>query len=124
MKSEKIIIIVLIVILFIGIIFGFCKYKQLNNEISILSESNQNLLSEREQLLKEREDCRLETNGLKESLNLLQEDVFKIKKSCLTENVCKNRFPGVRYKCNDLGEAHDDGTKLCECTDNCEVQFD
>ncbi|MDD5177701.1 MAG: hypothetical protein PHT54_00235 [Candidatus Nanoarchaeia archaeon] len=124
MKLEKILIIVLVVILLIAIIFGVCKYKQLNNEISTLSESNQRFLSEREQLLKERDDCRLETKGLQESLNLLQDDVFKIKKSCLTENVCKNRFPGVRYKCNDFGEAHEDGTKLCECTDNCEVQFD
>ena len=124
MKLEKILILILVLVLLLGIIFGFYKYKQLNNEISTLSESNQNLLSEREQLLEEREDCKLETKGLTESLNLLQEDVFKIKKSCLTENVCKNRFPGVRYKCNDFGEAHEDGTKLCECTDNCEVQFD
>jgi hypothetical protein len=124
MKGKKLLAIVLGVILLVVIIFSIYKYTQLNNEISTLSESNQHLLSEREQLLKERDDCKIETKGLRDSLDLLQDDVFKIKKSCLTENVCKNRFPGVRYKCNDFGEAHEDGTKLCECTDNCEVQFD
>ena len=93
----------------------------LNSDVSTLTQSNNNLISEREQCNQDIDSCKNEVRGLQETLNLLQEDVMKIKKSCLIENVCKGRFPGIRYTCNDFGEAHSDGTRLCECDDNCEV---
>lgn len=93
----------------------------MSSNISQLEQSNSNLLQERTQLKSDIDNCKAEKTTLSSDLSMLQEDVFKIKKSCMTENVCKSRFPGVRYKCNDFGEAHDDGNRICECNDNCEV---
>lgn len=110
MKKVNTTVIILLVIIFILVaILGYGVYTGVRVKSAINS-----LQSQINQLTEERDE-------LQRKYSLLQDDVFQLEKSCLTENVCKNQFPWIRYNCNDLGEAHSDGTKICRCDNNCQV---
>ena len=52
---------------------------------------------------------------------MLKDDVFQLKKSCISDNICKGHFPGVRWNCNFQGDAVDNPSHTCVCNDNCEM---
>lgn len=112
MKRGQILTTILIVLIILVSIFAIIVYNK-NNSLSL--ENNQ-LISEREQLRNERQD-------LNSKLSMLQDDVFNLKKSCISDNICKGHFPSIRWKCNINGDAVDDGDRTCFCDDNCNLKF-
>ena len=132
MERGKTIITVLIVVLVVILAFALFMYNknnQLKSENKALNSENQQLTSERDQLsnektaiVNEREQCRNETYILNSRLSMLEEDVFQLKKSCMSNNACQGHFPSIRWKCNIQGDAVNDGDKTCICDENCNLQ--
>jgi hypothetical protein len=79
------------------------------------------LNSQIEQLSEEKENLIVQLNTLTVKYGLLQDDVFQLKKSCITQNVCWGHFPGVRWYCNNVGDAVDNPSHICVCDSNCNL---
>lgn len=142
MKKETGIIAALAIFLAVVLLLGFLNYKNLSSKISTLEQKNSNLVAEGESLkneisqlnsqisslnqeksglTSERESLRADVARISSSLSMMQEDITKIRKGCINENVCKGHVSGIRYRCNIQGDAVDNGDRICECDDNCEV---
>lgn len=119
MKRGKILTTILIVLIILVSILAIVVYNK-NNQL--ISERDQ-LSREKAELINEREQLRNEKQDLNSKLSMLQDDVFKLKKSCINDNICKGHFPSVRWKCNINGDAVNDGDRTCFCDDNCNLQF-
>jgi hypothetical protein len=73
------------------------------------------------QLSAEKENLTLQLNTLTVKYGMLQDDVFQLKKSCITQNACWGHFPGVRWYCNNVGDAVNDPSHICVCDDTCNL---
>jgi len=121
MKKEVWIIIVLAVL---AVIFGILAYIGYNETKELDSQVIQ-LNADKEQLFNDKENALIENKKIRDELQLLNEDVAEIYKSCITQNACKGHFPGIRWYCNDVGDAVSDMTlasHLCECDNVCELK--
>ena len=109
-ERGKVIVLVLISIIIIlsGILaYGVYTGFKVKAELIRLNAENQNLSSELENLQGE--------------YALLIDDVAEIYKTCLTENVCKGRYPGTSWYCNNVGNEVDDPSHLCVCDASCNL---
>jgi hypothetical protein len=126
MDKEKVIIGVLIVLLIgVGIfaVMNMTKVKSLQNENAVLVDDKNKLGADNEQLMRDKEAIVDEKNNLMSELDMLKDDVFQLKKSCITENACKGHFPGIRWTCNNVGDAitGDMASHVCVCDDLCNL---
>jgi hypothetical protein len=103
-------IIILLLILSYGVYTGFKVKKEIGR-----------LNSEIVQLTEEKKTINDELGDLQSKYNLLKDDVFTMKKSCLTENACKGRFPGARWYCNVDGDEVNNPSHICVCGDDCKL---
>jgi uncharacterized protein HemX len=87
--------------------------KDMNNQLDM---ENQDLISDFNLLYEEK-------NVLQQKYDLLEEDVQNIYKSCITQNGCKGRFPGVRWYCNNVGdETVENPSHTCICDSSCNLK--
>ncbi len=119
MKKEWWVVIALvIVVIVLGILLynGSMENKSLNSEI-------EKVVADSEQLLKEKNDLLLENKAVKDELDLIQKDVAKIYKTCMNENACKGRYPGISWYCNNVGDPAEISmaSHLCQCTTDCQL---
>lgn len=126
MKTEKMVIGILIIVLVIVAALAIILYinnHQLKLRNNQLEADRAQLSNDKESILIEKEQCRNESQSLQSQLKLLQEDVTKIYKSCITDNICKGHFPGIRWKCNNVGDPTSDATAshICECDSSCQL---
>ena len=104
------VIVVLSIILIYGVYTGFKVRTELNN-----------LNSQIVQLKDEKESLQNKITELESKNNLLTQDVAKIYKTCMTENVCKGRFPSVSWYCNNIGDEVADYSHICVCDSSCNL---
>ncbi len=71
------------------------------------------------QLNAEKENLTSQLNDLIVKYGMLEDDVFQLKKSCITQNKCFGHFPGVRWNCNNIGDEVNDPSHVCVCSDAC-----
>lgn len=121
MKKELWIIIALAVIaIALGAIayMNYGENQKLNSEITRLNADNEKLNADKAQTL-------ADNKNLRDELQLLNEDVAAIYKTCITQNACKGHYPGIRWYCNNIGDAVQDiamASHLCECDSACELK--
>jgi hypothetical protein len=115
-RGNKLIIILISVIILLLLILGYGVYTgiKVKSEFANLNSQINNLVGEKNAITSE-------LNALQGKYNLLQEDVFQMKKSCLSENACKNRFPNVRWYCNNAGDEVSDYSHICVCDNQCNL---
>ena len=119
MKKEGWIIIILAIIAVALGILAFIHYTEINKLNSIIS----GLEDEKTNLMNEKETLILENKDLQDKLQLLEEDVKKIYKTCYNENTCKGHFPGVTWYCNNVGDVAplSDASHTCVCDSSCQL---
>lgn len=118
MKKESLIIGVLVIVL-IGL--GILAFVFYNKNIHLGDEKNL-LSSEKEQAISEREQCLADKKIALDELQMMQEDVAKIYKGCITDNACKGHYPGVRWNCNNVGdETNVNPSHICVCDSSCSL---
>lgn len=118
MKKEVIAVIILAILLVLVSIFAFMTYQK----TSFLEKENTDLNSQVASLTARNTKLNSDMGKMTDELSMLKDDVFQLKKSCITNNTCKTHFPGIRWKCNISGDAVDDGDKICVCDENCNLQ--
>jgi len=125
MGKKSVIMGVLIAIIVIVCILTGVLY---NKNVNLTSQNNQleadraQLSSDKEQILNEKEQCRTDVQNLNSKLSMLQEDVSKIYKGCITQNICKGHYPGVRWNCNNVGdETNVNPSHICVCDSSCNL---
>ncbi len=109
-RSKIIIIILASVILVLLCLLGYGVYTgfKVKAEINRLNNENQNLNSQ--------------LNELQGKYGLLVDDVAKIYKTCINENVCKGHYPNVSWYCNNVGdEAITNPSHICVCDSSCQL---
>lgn len=121
MKKEIwIISVLLLVVISLGVMayLGYNENIRLNSEITRLNLDKEQLFNEKEQVL-------LEKKNLMDEMGLLKDDVAEIYKTCITQNVCKGHYPGIRWYCNNLGDETilDLASHTCECDSSCELKL-
>ncbi len=111
MKEKKVltwILISVIVILSCILVYGVYTGFRVKAEIARLNEENLNLTSQLSSIWKQ--------------YNLLKDDVAKIYKTCITQNICKGHYPGVSWYCNNVGdEAVSNPSHICVCDSSCNL---
>lgn len=119
MKKENLIIVVLVIL---AVALAFVAYREYN-ETNNLNEKISGLEDERSQLINERESLILENKDTMDKLFLLEQDVAKIYKTCINENACKGRYPGVSWYCNNVGDQAESITAshTCQCDVSCQL---
>ena len=125
MEKKSIIIGILTVLLLAAIIiliYGYFKGTELASRINQLEQDRTQISNDKEQVITQLDACRIQSQTDHEKLNMIMQDWSNIQKSCITENVCKGKFPFMRYKCNAQGDAVDNGDKICECDSNCNLK--
>ena len=116
MKKNVTVIILVSVIVALSAVLVYGVYTGIRVRTVINS-----LNSQIEQLSEEKENLTVQLNTLTVKYGLLQDDVFQLKKSCITQNVCWGHFPGVRWYCNNVGDAVDNPSHICVCDSNCNL---
>lgn len=108
--KRKIVIIILASVIFVlccilayGVYTGF----KVKAEINRLNNLNQDLSS------------KLDT--LQGKYNLLTQDVASIYKTCMNNNACKGRYPGVSWYCNNIGDEVSNPSHICVCDSSCNL---
>lgn len=115
--SKLAIILISVIVILLGILaYGVYTGVRVKAEINSLQ-------SEKNQLVLEREDLRIELDSLRGEYNLLKDDVAKIYKTCIRENVCKGHFPLVSWYCNNAGDEADYSiaSHICFCDNRCDL---
>lgn len=119
---------VVIAILLIILIFGVFQGIKVKKIISDLQDRNSQLEQDRAQISQDKESvmsqleqCRTQSQADHSKLNIMIEDWSKIQKTCMTDNVCKGKFSFMRYTCNAQGDTVDNGDKICQCDQNCNL---
>lgn len=124
-RSNIVIGVLIVIIIFVCTItaVGYNKNIKLTSEINKLNAKVTELDAARNSLLEERENLRTELNTTQSKMKMLEEDVTKIYKSCIINNICKGRYPGIRWKCNNVGDQADENTAshICECDASCQL---
>jgi hypothetical protein len=117
-ERGKIITIILLVIIFIlvailcyGIYTGF----RVKAEINSLQSQIQQLNADNSQLTEEKDN-------LQKNYDLLVKDVANIYKTCMKENTCKGRYPGISWLCNNVGDEVSDPSHTCSCDSSCNLK--
>lgn len=106
-KGNTLTIILISIIIVLVAILGYGVYAgvKVKAEINKLNAEKENLTSQ--------------LNTLTIKYGMLQDDVFELKKSCITQNACWGHFPGVRWNCNNVGDEVNDPSHICVCSDAC-----
>lgn len=104
------VIIILLLILGYGFYTGI-KVKAMINSLN----------SEVTQLTTEKEGLNSQLSSLQKNYDLLKQDVAKIYKTCIIENACKGRYPGVTWYCNNVGDEVNDPSHTCICDASCKL---
>ncbi len=113
--NKLAIILISVIVILLGILaYGVYTGVKVKAEINALQ-------SEKNQLVSEREDLRIELDSLLVKYDMLKDDVFELKKSCIAENACKGHFPGVRWNCNNVGDEVNNPSHICSCDNNCNL---
>lgn len=126
MKKEGIVIGVLVILLLIGVIAIFVFYNQ-NNQLKLrntnLESDRAQLSSDKEALLSERDSLRAELQKVQSKNQMLESDVSSLYKTCITDNICKGHYPGISWKCNNIGDFAEDSvaSHTCICDQNCKL---
>lgn len=119
-----ILLVLAIVILAVFVIIQYSKNVSLTSRNNQLEADRTQLSNDKQQILNEKEQCRSEVQTLNSKLSMLQEDVNKIYKSCITQNVCKGHYPGVRWNCNNVGdETNVNPSHICVCDSACSLNL-
>jgi len=132
MKKSGIVIIILSVLLVIAVcilIYGVFQGIKVKGIIVGLQERNNWLENDRTQISEDKndlmaqfEECRTQSQTDHEKLNMIMQDLAQIEKSCPSgSGICSGKFSFLRYKCNEQGDAVDNGQRVCECDQNCEL---
>jgi cell division protein FtsB len=112
------VIVILVLILGYGVYSGFkvkAAIEELNNMNSQLNAENQQLKTDFNSLHDEKDI-------LQKKYDMLYQDVQNIYKSCITQNACKGRFPGVSWFCNNVGDEVSDPSHTCICDSSCNLK--
>jgi len=105
----------IILVLFIVLVFLCIKQNKLSQEISDISAEKESIAQERDQIL-------VEMSSVKDQLLILENDVRELEKSCIFDNACKGRFPGISWKCNNVGDlALENPSHICICNADCQL---
>jgi predicted nuclease with TOPRIM domain len=113
--SKLVPILIIIIVILAGIlIYGVYTGMKVKEEFRNLNSQISNLVSEKNNLTSQ-------LDSLQGKYNLLKDDVFEMKKSCLSENACKGRFPGVRWYCNNVGDEVSNYSHICVCDNACNL---
>lgn len=119
MEKRDIAIGILVILLIATGVFAFLNYQK----VAGLEKENADMGTQIVNLTARNEKLNSDIGSMTEEISMLKDDVFQLKKSCITENKCKGHFPGIRFKCNISGDAVDDGNNICVCDDNCNIQI-
>jgi cell division protein FtsB len=115
-RGSKLTIILISVIIILSLILIYGVYTGMK-----VKEEFRNLNSQISNLVAEKNSITQELDTLQAKYELLQDDVFEMKKSCLSENACKGRFPGVRWYCNNVGDEVPNYSHTCVCDNACNL---
>ena len=119
MKKEgsKLTIVLVSIIILLLLILGYGLYSGFRVKAEL-----QNLNSQINTLVSEKNVITSQFDNLKKDYDLLQQDIARIYKTCITENVCKGRFPNVSWNCNNVGdETNTNPSHICFCTSSCQL---
>ena len=119
MKKENIVIGISVLFILILCILSIVLYR---NNIAVGIERD-NFLQEKEELLDEREGLRSEIDSLNSELDLLKDDLLRMSKSCISEGICRGRFPNVSWYCNVVGDEVSDPSHICYCDSSCNIKI-
>jgi len=119
MKKENIVIGISVLFILILCILSIVLYR---NNIALGIERD-NFLQEKEELLDEREGLRSEIDSLNSELDLLKDDLLRMSKSCISEGICRGRFPNVSWYCNVVGDEVSDPSHICYCDSSCNIKI-
>ncbi len=113
--NKLAIILIFVIVILLGILsYGVYTGFKARNAINSLQTQVQQLTADRDSLSSQ-------LNALLVKYDMLKDDVFQLKKSCLTENACKGHFPGIRWNCNNVGDEVNDPSHICTCDDKCNL---
>jgi hypothetical protein len=125
MEKKSIIIIVLsilLVILIIIFIFGYFKWQKLMIRNNQLEQDRAQISKDKENVIVQFEQCRTDAQNLNSKLKMLEEDVAKIYKGCITQNACKGKYSNIRWNCNNVGdEININPSHICYCDTSCNL---
>jgi hypothetical protein len=118
MKKEisKLTIILSLIITILLIVLGYGVYTGFRVKAMISS-----LETQVQQLTTEKNNLTSQLDALQHKYNLLEQDVSKIYKTCMKENVCKGRFPLVSWDCNNIGDEVNNPSHICFCDNDCNL---
>jgi len=127
MKKESVITGALILGIIVIAIFAAVEYSKnvkLNIRNNQLEQDRTQISKDKEDVMAQFEQCRANTQSLNSKLSLLQEDVAKIYKTCMTQNACRGRYSNVRWNCNNVGdETNTNPSHICVCDSSCNLNI-
>lgn len=126
MKKESIFIRICILLILIFCVFSFVLYKKnvtLGIERDNFSHEIESLSQEKEELLNEREELRSKIDSLNSELDLIKDDLLRMSKSCMSEGICRGRFPNISWYCNVVGDEVSDPSHTCFCDSSCNLKI-
>jgi len=110
MEKKSIWIIILSILLVLVCIFAYLEFRR----IVELKSLNMQLETDKTNLINDNKDLNLD-------LEMLNAKVAKIYRTCMTNNACKGRYPGISWYCNNVGDAVDDASHICICDVSCNL---
>ena len=126
MKKENIVIGISVLFILIFCILSIVLYRNniaLGIERDNFLQEKDALSQEKEELLDEREGLRSEIDSLNSELDLLKDDLLRMSKSCISEGICRGRFPNVSWYCNVVGDEVSDPSHICYCDSSCNIKI-
>lgn len=119
MKERRSILVIILVsiIIVLLIVLGYGIYTGIRVKAEITSLNNQI-----GQLDSDKADLNLKLDSLQKKYDLLYEDVREIYKTCIVENACRGRLPGVSWYCNNVGDEVSDYSHTCVCDASCNLK--
>ena len=125
MEKKKVITGLLILIIMLLAIFAIIEYNknlQLNIRNNQLEADRAQISKDKEDVMNQFEQYRIQSQNDHLKYNMLLEDVAKIYKTCITQNACKGRYPGIRWDCNNVGdEVSTNPSHICVCDSSCNL---
>lgn len=117
-KGRNVFVIILIsIIIVLLIVLGYGIYSGVRVKAEITSLNNQI-----GQLDMDKADLNLKLDTLQKKYDLLYEDVRAVYKTCIVENACRGRLPGVSWYCNNVGDEVSDPSHTCVCDASCNLK--
>jgi hypothetical protein len=125
-KSKKnvltVVLISIIIILLLVLGYGIYSGTKVKAEVKELNSINNQLNIDKEQLNAEIVNLTYQRDVIQQKYDLLYKDVQSIYKTCIVENACKGRLPGVTWYCNNLGDEVSDPSHTCICDSSCNLK--